>query len=387
MKIAYFDCFSGASGDMILASLIDAGVPFNRFNSFLRRLTPKHNLSIRHLHTEKCGLHSSKIEIKGAEKHLSYAQILSHIKQAQIDNRIKSDSLRILDRLVKAEAKVHHHQKQNIKLHELGSVDTLIDVVGSVWGLDYFGIKAIYISSLPLNKGIISTHHGCYPVPAPATMELIKGFPVVPSNIKAELLTPTGAAILTTLSKPARLMPLFTISKIGYGAGHMDIVDRPNVLRLLIGKTDDDLDSLETDPVCVMETNIDNISAEVIGYTVERLFESGALDVFTIPIRMKKFRPGVLLQVICPLNLIQSLEEVIFTEIPTLGIRKYLTSRIKLKRGFAYSKTKYGNIKIKTSQYHNKIVNSMPEYEDCRKAARRHNVPLRYVIKEAQKSI
>lgn len=385
MKIAYFDCFSGASGDMILSSLLDAGFPLSKLRSCLNKIISLYKTTLQIRRVDKCGLNAVQLIIKGAEVHLAHRQMLRLIKKSALPVAIRTTSLNILDRLAQAEAKVHHSHKKNVKLHELGSIDTLIDIVGSVAGLNYLGINSIYISALPITQGYVKTHHGLYPIPAPATMELLKSFPVVKSKIKAEILTPTGAAILTTLANPNNQLPVFSILKIGYGAGNMDIPGQPNALRLVVGQTKNNAKSVEYDTVCMLETNIDNISAEIVGYTVERLFNCGALDVLTIPVKMKKNRAGVLLQVICPMDIIEKIEEIIFTEIPTLGMRKYITNRIKLKRQFVKAKTKYGLIRVKKSFYRNKIINTMPEYEDCRIAARKFNVPLREVMNEAQK--
>lgn len=274
------------------------------------------------------------------------------------------------------------HPVRRVRLHELGSIDTLIDIVGSVFGIHHLGIKSIYVSPMPLTEGTVKTHHGLYPLPAPATMEMLKGFELFKSNIKAELVTPTGAAILTTLGKPSQQIPKFTISHIGYGAGSLNLPSQPNILRVIIGETDNISGNVETDNICELETNIDNVSAEIVGYVIEKLFTAGALDVFTIPIQMKKSRPALLLKVLSSMNTASKMEEIIFSEIPTLGIRKYFTSRVKLKREIRSVKTKYGIIRIKVSRY-NDTVNISPEYDDCRKAAEKYGVPIRQVISEA----
>ncbi|MFH1230604.1 MAG: nickel pincer cofactor biosynthesis protein LarC [Planctomycetota bacterium] len=383
MAIAYFDCSSGVSGDMILSALIDAGLPFSKLKATLNKLTSSYKVSLTHHRVERCGLSGLKIDISGAEKHISFNEIYRIIKKSSLPNNIKATSLMILNRLADIESKVHHNRhSKNVRLHELGSIDTLIDIVGSVLGIHHLGIKSIYISPLPLTEGTVKTHHGLYPLPAPATMEMLKGFELFKSNIKAELVTPTGAAILTTLGKPSQQIPQFTISHIGYGAGSLDIPTQPNILRVIIGKTADIPDNIETDNICVLETNIDNISAEIIGYVTGKLFKAGALDVFTIPIRMKKSRPGLLLKVLSSIDMITKMEGIIFNEIPTLGIRKYFTSRIKLKRTTLTVRTKYGPIRIKESRYGD-TTNRTPEYDDCRKAAEKYNVPIRQVISEA----
>lgn len=380
MKIAYFDCSSGVSGDMILSALVDAGFPFYTLKNALKKLIIPHKISLIPSRVERCALSGLKIDISGAEKHISFDEIHRIINKSRLPNNIRTTSLTILNRLADAESKVHHNRRsKNIRLHELGSIDTLIDIVGSVLGIHHLGIKSIYVSSLPLTEGTVKTHHGLYPIPAPATMEILKGFELFKSNIKAELVTPTGATILTTLGKPSQQIPKFTISHIGYGAGSLDIPSQPNILRIIIGEIADISNNVETDNICVLETNIDNTSAEIIGYVIEKLLKAGALDVFAIPIQMKKFRPGLLLKVLSPIDLVSKIEGIIFSEISTLGIRKYFTSRIKLKREIRSVRTKYGIIRVKVS-YYNDTENISPEYDDCRRAAEKYNLPIREVI-------
>jgi uncharacterized protein (TIGR00299 family) protein len=382
MKIAYFDCSSGVSGDMILSALIDAGFPFSTLKNALKKLIISYKISLIPRHVERCALSGLKIDINGADKHISFDEIQRIINKSHLPNNIKTTSLTILNRLSNTESKVHHNRRsKNVRLHELGSIDTLIDIVGSVLGIHHLGIKSIYVSPLPLTEGTVKTHHGLYPLPAPATMEMLKDFELFKSNIKAELVTPTGAAILTTLGKPSRQIPKFTILHIGYGAGSFDIPSQPNILRIIVGETADISNNVETDTICVLETNIDNISAEIIGYVIEKLLKAGALDVFTIPIQMKKSRLGLLLKVLSPIDLVSKIEGIIFSEIPTLGIRKYFTSRIKLKREIRSVKTKYGIIRVKVSRY-NDTVNVSPEYDDCRRVAEKYNIPIREVISQ-----
>ncbi|MEW6026116.1 MAG: LarC family nickel insertion protein [Planctomycetota bacterium] len=421
MNIAYFDCSSGASGDMILSGLLDAhlhqgfggqaGFSFSKLKSALAPLLKPFKVKLSFRRVERCGLSGLKIDITGADKRLSIDEISSAIRKSRLPQQVKTNSLKILKRIADAETKVHHptpfglrngryseakgegyhhhHKSKHIRLHdhavvelsELGSVDTLIDIVGSSLGIYYLGIERIYVSALPLNEGKVRCAHGLYPLPAPGTMELLKNFELFRSPIKKELVTPTGAAILTTLGRPSNEIPQFNISKIGYGAGTLDLPDQPNILRVFIGTMAES--KAEKDTICVLETNIDNATGEVIGYTVEKLFKAGALDVFTLPIQMKKSRPGVLLQALAPIDLIPKMEEIIFSELPTLGIRKYLTNRAKLRREIRPVSTKYGVIKVKVSYLGEDARHISPEYEDCRRAAQKYNVPLRQVITEA----
>ena len=382
MKVAYFDCSSGASGDMILSGLLDAGFPFAKLKASLQPLIKPFQVKLSLRRVERCGLSGLKIDITGADKRLSLNEISGAIRKSRLPNPVKADSLKILNRLADAEIRVHkHHASKHIRLHELGSVDTLIDIVGAALGIYHLGIERIYVSPLPLNEGKVKCAHGLYPLPAPGTMELLKGFELFKSPIKKELVTPTGAAILTTLGQPSKEIPQFNISKIGYGAGTLDLPDQPNILRVFIGTAAES--KTEKDTICVLETNIDNATGEVIGYTVEKLFTAGALDVVTLPIQMKKSRPGVLLQVLCPIDLISRMEGIIFSELPTLGIRKYLCHRAKLKREIRKVKTRYGAIRVKVSYLNDDAKHLSPEYEDCKKAAQKYNVPLRQVITAA----
>lgn len=386
MRIAYLDGISGISGDMTLSALIDAGVPFSQLKTTLNKVIYPHRISLSVSRVERCGLNGLKINIKGADKHLSYHEILRLIKKNSLPVNVRESALKVLNRLTDAESKVHHtHHLKEIRLHELGSIDTVIDITGAVWCLDYLNIKEIYVSPLPLTEGTIKTHHGLYPLPAPATLEMLKDYDLFKSDVKAELITPTGAAIVSALAKPSGQMPVFTITKIGYGAGTWDLPLQPNILRIAIGESSSGSDETEYDNVCILETNIDNVSPEIIGYLVDKLFKEGALDVFTIPIQMKKSRPGILLKVIAALKNASQMEEIIFTEIPTLGIRKSIARRVKLRRESSTVSTKYGNIRIKKSYYNGKAINAAPEYEDCRQAAEQYHKPLREIITEALK--
>ncbi|MFA5795205.1 MAG: nickel pincer cofactor biosynthesis protein LarC [Candidatus Brocadiia bacterium] len=389
MKIAYFDCFSGASGDMIIGALLDAGMPFPALQKSLKKLHLKPTIKIRRSKTERCGLMGTGFSLAAADKHLSYNQMTSIIKRSALSSRIKSDSLKIMARLMAAEKRVHHgSHKGIIEFAELGSIDTIVDITGAVSGMESLGIDKIYLSPLPLSGGTIKNHHGIYPVPGPAAMELLKGFEVFRSPLQSELVTPTGAAILTTLGRPAERMPNMKIERAGYGAGTTEIPNQPNMLRVLIGEAAPKTDS---DTAWVLETNIDNATGQVIGYLMERLLAAGALDAVAIPVQMKKSRPGTLVQVLCDPDNVNRMERIIFAETPTLGIRRYQVQRTKLYREAGSIKTPYGPIRCKVGSLDGKPAGSpalmrgkptllVPEYEDCRKAAQKHKVPLRAIL-------
>jgi uncharacterized protein (TIGR00299 family) protein len=381
MKIAYFDCFSGASGDMIIAALLNAGLPFNKLKKSLDKLHIKPALKLRHHHAERCGLVGTRFDLLTPNKHLSYKKMTAIIKRSSLSAPVKSDSLKILARLMSAEKRVHHDPRRSKQLEfaELGSIDTVVDIVGAVSGFEALDIDKIYVSPLPLSRGTIKSHHGIYPVPGPATMELLKGFEVFPSPVQFELVTPTGAAILTTLGQPVEQMPVLKAQKTGYGAGTMEIPNQPNILRLIIGETAVDAGS---DTVMVLETNLDTVTGQTVGYLIEQLLAAGALDVIAIPVQMKKSRPGILLQVLCTQDGISVMERMIFTETGTLGIRRYPVQRTKLHREVSKVKTPYGIIRLKTGRLDGKLVSISPEYDDCRQAAQKYNVPLKKVISE-----
>lgn len=396
MKIAYFDCFSGASGDMIIAALLDAGLPFNSLKQSLNKLRLKPGLKLKHHHAERCGLVGTRFDLLTPDKHLSYNRMIAIIKHSSLSVPVKSDSLKILARLMSAEKRVHsrnnrdsaaapheHHHKENlIEFAELGNIDTVVDIVGAVSGMETLGIDKIYVSPLPLSRGTIKSHHGIYPVPGPATMELLKGFEIFPSPVRFELVTPTGAAILTTLGQPAGQMPVLKAQKTGYGAGTTEIPNQPNMLRVIIGQTSTGTD---TDTAWVLETNLDTVTGQTVGYLIEQLLAAGALDVVAVPVQMKKSRPGILLQVLCTQDNISGLERMIFTETGTLGIRRYPVQRTKLHREVSKVKTPYGIIRLKAGRLDGKLVSISPEYDDCRAAAMKHNLPLNKVISEAAK--
>ena len=399
MKIAYFDCLAGISGDMILGALVRAGLPLKKLQAALKKL-PVRGYRLQARRVRKQSLVGTKIDVKIRGKHrLSFDQMVRAIKRSKLSQAVKETSLRILNRLGQAEARVHGmKQGGNLKvsatsvhLHELGSIDTIIDIVGVVAGLELLNVKKVYGTALPLTTGSIKCAHGCLPLPAPATAELIKGWPVFSLNLTEELVTPTGAAILTTLAQPVAkgaVLP-FTIKQIGYGAGEKNLPDRPNLLRVIIGEariesvpTKRTMINGTTDQIWVLETNIDDLSPEIVGYLFEKVLAAGALDVFNIPIQMKKSRPGLLLRVLVPEDKLAEIESLIFSETSSFGIRRYPVQRTKLKRVMKRVQTRYGRVLVKIGYLGDRIKSVSPEYEDCRKLARRKNVPLKEIFSE-----
>ena len=385
MKTAYFDCFSGISGDMIIGALIDSGLDFNYLNKELKKLKLK-DYCIEAKKVIKSGISATKFNVieKGHAKHHHEERNLKEINKI-IDNsklniKIKNTIKKIFYKIGVSEAKIHKTSINKIHFHEIGAIDTIIDVAGAVIGFDKLGIRKIYCSELNTGTGFVEFSHGKWPVPAPATAEILKGIPVYHNNIKFELVTPTGAAIITTLADKFGEMPTMSIEKIGYGAGTKDL-EQPNVLRVFLGKLHPDFGNFD-DKIMVMETNIDNMSPEIFPYIIERLMTDGALDAYTMPIRMKKNRIGIKITALCDKNDIGKLSKIIFEETITLGIRIFPAGRKKLEREIKTVKTKYGKIRVKISKLNGKAKNIMPEYEDCAKIARKYKIPLKKVYKE-----
>ncbi|RLE13359.1 nickel pincer cofactor biosynthesis protein LarC [Candidatus Aerophobetes bacterium] len=375
MKIAYFDCFSGISGDMILGALVDAGLPLEVFTKLIDDL----NLSgcrISSKKVKKSGISATKVDISFPPIRKSPAEILSLMESLDISQKLKEKSKSIFLTLAKAEAYIHQEDINSVHLHELGSIDTLIDIVGSVVGLDKMGIEEVYSSEINVGEGFVKTAHGYLPVPAPATAHILKGVPVYSSGVKAELTTPTGAAILTGFSSGYGSLPLMKLEIIGYGAGEKDLPS-PNLLRVLIGEKS--IQSEQEDWVSVLETNIDDMNPEFYDYLIDFLLKKGALDVFLTPIQMKKSRPGMLLSVICYEKKQKEIIDTIFSETSTFGIRVSRLRREKLKREIKNLKTSLGNIRVKLGILDGKIVSVSPEYEDCKKIALERKIPLKRV--------
>ncbi|MBI5640467.1 MAG: nickel pincer cofactor biosynthesis protein LarC [Nitrospirae bacterium] len=385
LKIAYLDCFSGISGDMCLGALVDAGAPLKEIEKRLAKL-PVKGYSLASRKVSRCGLPATKVDVmltvkgrkEGARKWEDIARI---IETSALPESIKRDGEKIFRTLFRAEARVHGLPLNKIHLHELGAVDCLVDIFGTLIGLNLLGIDAVYSSSLNLGSGTVKTEHGILPVPAPAAAELLKGLPVYSSGIPLELTTPTGAAIVKTLAMGFGNIPHFVIETAGTGAGSRDLPEQPNVLRILIGEA---LKGSLPEAVTVIETNIDDMSPQVFEYLAERLFREGALDVFLTPITMKKMRPAVKLSVVCDHEKKDRMIDLILTETTSIGVRYYETSRVTMQRQVKEVKTKHGIIRIKISGFGDSPARFTPEYDDCRRAAEKTGIPLLEIMKEAE---
>ena len=383
MKIAYFDCFSGASGDMILGSLIDAGLSPQRLREELKKLRiPTVHLKVKKV--LKGGISATQVMVEGkGEKrsHRNLKEILRIVERSGVEAEVKEKSKEIFKRIASVEAKIHQTPMEEVHFHELGGLDSIVDIVGSVWGIRQLGIEKIYVSKVNVGRGFVKCEHGILPVPAPATLSLMEGKPIYSSGVERELLTPTGAAILTTLGSEFGSMPLMNVERIGYGAGR-DNLPHPNLLRLIIG-TSESISGKEK--VVVIETNIDDMNPQFYDYVMERLLAMEVLEVFITPILMKKNRPGHLLTIICSSEKLPSVTKFLLRETTTLGLRWHEEERAKTDREILTQETKYGKIRFKLARWEGKVVNLSPEYEDCKRLALEKRVPLKEVFEEAKR--
>lgn len=385
MRIAYFDCFNGAAGDMIVAALVHAGADSNLLSQTLRGLhLDGYRLSIEPI--KKQGLASMRFVVNldksAPQPHRHLKHIVEILNRAELPSNVRARAILVFERLASAEAKVHGTTIEKVHFHEVGAVDAVLDVVGAVAALDLLKIQSIQCSPIPVGSGIVHCEHGVMPVPAPATAELLKGVPLGLSEEPGELTTPTGAAILTALAESFGPIPPMSLEAIGYGAGMRDGVKRPNVLRVLVGEATGSREGT-IDEVSVLEANIDDIAPEVIGYCLERLMAEGALDAFAVPIHMKKWRTGVILTVLCEPGQSAKLEAILFSETSTFGVRRHAAYRTKLTRRWETIDTRFGEIKMKIGQRVG-LTTASPEFESCKAAATQHGVPLKEVLAECQ---
>ena len=369
---------------MLVASLLDAGASFDAVRGRLAGLEV-HGFHVRADKIRKQGFASTKFCVETDETKEQPHRHLKHVREILMqglpEGAIRERALATFERLAVAEAGAHGVTVDKVHFHEVGAIDAIVDVVGVMAALDDLGIERIECSALPTGNGTVVCEHGLMPVPAPATAELLKGVPIRPSNEQGELLTPTGAAILTTVAQRFGAMPAMRIERIGLGAGTRDTKGLPNVVRVLIGEAGVET---EQDAVAVLEANLDDAPGEWIGHCITRLLDGGALDAYWVPIHMKKGRPGVVLTAICEPARIEELEAVIFAETTTFGIRRTTMQRSKLARRHETVQTPFGAIRIKLGERSGQVVTAAPEYEDCVAAAKEANVALREVMNAAQ---
>jgi pyridinium-3,5-bisthiocarboxylic acid mononucleotide nickel chelatase len=427
MRIAFLECFSGMSGDMFLGALVDAGVSPRLLKDTVAALgigarleisrvmrsgisatkvdvlvngekdgtpeTPqKHSHEQEHArdhgHSHEPAKHQHEHEDHHEHAHQhgrGLTEIRKIISVTAISKAAKATAIAIFESLGAAEASIHNAPIESIHFHEVGAVDAIVDIVCAAVGAEALAVDEIICSPLNVGGGTVKCAHGTFPVPAPATVELLQGAPVYSSGLKAELVTPTGAAIVKTLARRFGAFPEMKIEKSGYGAGSRDFPGHPNVVRLVIGESKASALAAKTatDTITVLEANLDDLNPQVFGYVMDRLLEECALDVFGMPVQMKKNRPGTLLTVLCRPEDASKLTELLFTETTTLGVRRREESRQTLARRWASVITQWGEVRVKIASMNGTITNYAPEYEDCRRIATEHHVPLKRVIGEA----
>ncbi len=385
-RIAYLQCPTGIAGDMFLGALVCAGVPLKYITDGLSGL----NLSNEYQLTEEIVLKNGQSAVKvhvdlttHHHHHRHLPDIEKLINEANLPMRVRDNSLAIFKHLAIAEAKVHGTTIDKVHFHEVGATDAIVDIVGTCLGLDYLDIEQLYCSPLPTGGGFVKAAHGKLAVPVPAVLELWQSrkVPVYSNGIEKELVTPTGAAIVTTLAQDFGEAPPMTLTKMGLGAGNRDL-EIPNVLRLWLGEGK----SSSLEEVAVLETQIDDCNPQIFGYVLQELLKIGARDVFTQPVTMKKNRPGVLLTVICDLDKIDVCEQIIFRETTTIGIRRQIQKRSILARKIETVSTKYGDIRVKIATKEGKIMNIQAEYEDCVRLAREQNLSFNVISLTAQQA-
>jgi len=378
MKIAYLDCFSGVSGDMFVGSLLDAGLLIEELREALSGL----NLSgytISAKKEDRNSIFGTRFSVTVNEddhkaRHLK--DIKAIVKNSGLPHSVVNSSISIFQKLAMIEGEIHHISPDKVHFHEVGAIDSIIDIVSTVIGIHLLGIEKLFVSTIPVGKGIIDSAHGNIPVPSPATMALLKGIPIYFSGQDVEMVTPTGATLITSLGSSFGPMPSMVVDKAGYGVGKRILADRPNLLRILIGN---DLSKGNTETVVVLESNLDDMSPELLGYLMDRLFDAGAWDVSFVPIQMKKNRPGTQLQVICRPEDKERLTAIIFRESTTLGIRYNFSQRSVLKREDLIVDSPWGKMQVKKIIDGDGATGLLPEYEECRRIARKNNLALRDV--------
>lgn len=390
IRLAYFDCPTGIAGNMCLGALLDVGVPLSQLQTSLAQLqlTEEYEIGIETVHRQ--GQRGTYVQVKvNADRHhhtphRHLPEIESLILRTQLSERVKTWSLEIFRTLAIAEGAVHGIPPEQVHFHEVGATDAIVDIVGTCIGLDWLNVDRVFCSALPTGGGTVKAAHGVLPVPVPAVLQLatLRQVPFYDNGIQKELVTPTGAAIVTALAQGFGAAPSFVLNRVGLGAGSHDL-PIPNLLRLWVGKVETELLPPASDrpqeTIALLETQLDDLSPQVVGYLFDTLLSAGAVDVFTQAIGMKKSRPGILLSVLCPPSLVDTCESILFRETTTLGIRRSIQQRSVLPRQIESVETPLGIVRVKVAREGDRIVNVHPEYEDCARLAQQHNTPLKDV--------
>lgn len=378
MRTIYFDCFAGVSGDMTIGAQLDLGVDLESLKEQLSSLELR-GYEINSRRVRRSGISATKFDVEvdlRAQPARSLTDIRSIILASKLSDLTKSRSIAVFERLADAEARVHGTTPDKVHFHEVGAVDSIVDTVGAMIGFELLGVDRFFCSPLRVGSGLVDTEHGRLPVPAPATAELLRGTPVYAGEIEGEFVTPTGAAIVSTLCEEFGALPPMSIDGVGYGAGSRDPKNFPNALRLLMGETAETAVQRSDAGVVVVETNIDDMNPQVCGFVMERAFALGALDVFTIPAQMKKDRPGILLTILCKPADAETMIDLLLRETTTLGVRYYNTNRRVLDRAVETVDTEYGPVRIKVALDGARTLHFHPEYEDCARLASESKTPL-----------
>ncbi len=386
MKLLYFDCIAGISGDMALGALIDAGADLERIRAGLAAL-PVEPFELEVNEVDTGGLRATKIDVRAPVVGLTrtYMGIRALLDQAELPLDAKAMAQRIFRRLAEAEAMVHRREVEQVSFHEVGAVDSIVDIVGTALAVTWFGVDRVFASAVPTGLGMVKTEHGSMPIPAPAVVELLRGAPMYSRGVMAELVTPTGAAILAALVEGFGDLPRLLVEHVGYGAGS-ERLDFPNVTRVLIGEEDPAPSARVETPVggeLVLETNVDDLNPELYGYVLERLFAAGAQDAWLTPIVMKKGRLAVTIGVLVSPQRQEAIRQVLFAEAGTLGVRTSQVEKRVLDREWVEVTTLHGSVRVKVGRAEGQIVTVAPEFEDCAQIAREAGVPAREVYEEA----
>ncbi|HEX9774456.1 MAG TPA: nickel pincer cofactor biosynthesis protein LarC [Actinomycetota bacterium] len=383
--IAFVDCFSGVSGDMMLGALIDAGVPVEVLQEPLGKL-PIHGLSLQAQRTERLGITATHVKVTGERSAVlhNYLSIRSIIEEAPLPPRARTRALGIFQRLAEAEARVHGTDITHVRLHEVGSADTIVDVVGTALGLEHLGIDKVYASPVATGMGMMRTDHGVYPIPGPAVLELLKGAPLYSRGIPYELVTPTGAAILAETAERFGELPMMHVRATGYGAGTREL-EIPNVLRIMVGEPAEDEDLFGPVPAVLLEANIDDMNPELYEFAIERLLEAGAQDAWVTPVVMKRGRPAAMLSILTGPGEEHAVRDALFAETTTIGMRRRTIEKWTLPREIMTVELTGGSVAVKVARGRDgTVVGLAPEYADCARVARETSRPLKDVYAEAQ---
>jgi len=384
MKLAYFDCFSGISGDMTLGALVDAGCSADLLRSELKSLqVPGWTLTTEKVWKNGMAATYVRVKTEDQQNHRSLSAILEILTNSQLAPPVRERASRIFQNLGEAEAHVHDAPLDKVHFHEVGAVDAIVDIVGSCIGFHALGIERFACSPLNVGGGTAKMAHGLLPVPAPATARLLQGAPTFSNGVQRELVTPTGAAIVATLCDSFGPQPPMTVSAIGYGAGTADLEGQPNVVRIMIGESADKFSTADDEEISIIEANLDDMNPQIYGYVLEKALSAGALDVYTTALQMKKNRPGTLLTILCRPEDTGTLMSLVFAETTTFGVRTHRAQRRALPREWVNVSTGFGSVRIKLSRSNDHILHVTPEYDDCRKLAVENHVPLQQVISEA----